>query len=162
VTTHSYTLRVTWTGNTGAGTSDYRGYARAHEIAAPGKPVIPGSSDPSFRGDPARYNPEEMLVGSLSTCHMLWYLHLASNVGIVVTDYLDEPVGSMHEAPDGSGSFTSVVLRPTVTVREGANPVVAAELHHRAHAMCFIASSVNFPVECEPRLEIEKTSRANE
>jgi organic hydroperoxide reductase OsmC/OhrA len=160
LTTHSYTLRVTWTGNTGAGTSDYRGYERAHEIAAPGKSVILGSSDPSFRGDAARYNPEEMLVASLSTCHMLWYLHLASNVGIVVTGYTDDPVGTMREATDGSGAFTEVVLRPTVTVRAGANPNVAGELHHRAHAMCFIANSVNFPVQCEPRLEIAKESQA--
>ncbi|MDB4876814.1 MAG: peroxiredoxin [Gemmatimonadetes bacterium] len=161
MTTHRYTLRVTWTGNAGTGTSDYRGYERTHEIAAAGKPVIAGSSDPNFRGDATRYNPEELLVASLSSCHMLWYLHLASNVGIVVTDYVDDPVGTMREAPDGSGRFTSVVLRPTVTVRAGTNPIVAGELHHRAHSLCFIANSVNFPVECEPRLEITEDSQAD-
>jgi organic hydroperoxide reductase OsmC/OhrA len=153
VTTHSYSLSVTWTGNSGSGTSDYRSYQRSHEIVAPGKPPIAGSSDPHFRGDAARYNPEELLVASLSSCHMLWYLHLASNVGIVVTSYRDEPEGTMHEAPDGSGVFTDVLLRPVVTVHAATNPVIAAELHHRAHAMCFIANSVNFPVRCEARLE---------
>ena len=161
MTTHRYSLSMTWTGNTGAGTTDYRSYQRAHEIVAPGKPTIPASSDPSFRGDSTRYNPEEMLVASLSSCHMLWYLHLATNVGIVVTAYRDEPIGTMQEAADGSGSFTEVMLRPTVTVRAGANPIVAGELHHRAHAMCFIANSVNFPVQCEPQLEVELDSAAH-
>ena len=153
--THHYSPTVTWTGNTGAGTSDYRAYERAHVIEAPGKPIIPASSDPQFRGDPTRYNPEEMLVASLSSCHMLWYLHLAANAGVVVTAYTDEPLGTMHENHDGSGNFTDVLLRPRVTVRPGADPVVARELHHRAHSMCFIASSINFPVRCEPRLEID-------
>jgi organic hydroperoxide reductase OsmC/OhrA len=155
MTTHRYSLAVRWTGNTGTGTSDYRAYERSHEIVAPGKAPILGSSDPLYRGDAARYNPEEMLVASLSTCHMLWYLHLAANVGIVVTAYVDEPLGTMRENPDGSGNFTDVVLRPRVTVKDGANPVVAGELHHRAHALCFIASSMNFPVRCEPQLETE-------
>ena len=154
MTTHSYSLCVTWTGNTGTGTRDYRAYNRAHEIAAPGKPVIAGSSDPHFRGDAARYNPEELLVASLSTCHMLWFLHLAANAGIIVTDYRDEPIGTMHESADGSGRFTEVVLHPTVTVRNGASGETADALHHRAHAMCFIANSVNFPVRCEPRIEV--------
>jgi organic hydroperoxide reductase OsmC/OhrA len=158
LTAHQYSLRVTWTGDAGSGTSDYRSYERAHEITVPGKPVIAGSSDPDFRGDPTRHNPEELLVASLSSCHMLWYLHLAANVGIVVTGYVDDATGTMRETPDGGGSFSEVTLRPTVTVRGRANPVVAAELHHRAHALCFIANSVNFPVLCEPRLEIEDPS----
>ena len=154
MTTHKYSLNVTWTGNTGAGTRDYRSYERRHEIAAPGKPVLPASSDPGFRGDASRYNPEELLVASLSSCHMLWYLHLASDAGIVVTAYRDEPLGTMHEAPDGNGAFTDVLLRPAVTVAHDSDIVVASELHHRAHALCFIANSVNFPVRCEPTLEI--------
>lgn len=152
--THRYSLSVTWTGNTGAGTRDYRSFERRHEIVAQGKPVLPASSDPAFRGDPSRYNPEEMLVASLSSCHMLWYLHLASEAGIVVTAYRDEPVGTMEEGADGGGAFTDVLLRPTVTAQAGANAAIGSELHHRAHALCFIAKSVNFPVRCEPTLEI--------
>jgi organic hydroperoxide reductase OsmC/OhrA len=162
VKTHHYSATVTWTGNTGAGTSDYRAYERAHEIAAAGRPVIPASSDPAFRGDRARYNPEELLVAALSSCHMLWYLHLAANVGIVVTAYSDEPLGTMRENHDGSGAFTDVVLRPRVSVRPGADPVVVGELHHRAHAMCFLASSMNFPVRCQPSLEIDVESVAQQ
>src|SRR5205814_6337653 len=100
----------------GTGTSGYREYDRAHEISSPGKPPIVGSSDPSFRGDATRYNPEELLVASLSTCHMLWYLHLAADAGIAVTAYADDARGTMLEADDGSGRFARVVLRPTVTV----------------------------------------------
>ena len=148
-TTHRYVTTVTWTGNTGAGTSSYRAYERAHEISAVGKPMIPGSSDPAFRGDPARWNPEELLVASLSQCHMLWFLHVCSAAGIVVTSYRDHAEGTMAETPDG-GHFEQVVLRPDVRF---ASPMPAArvmELHERAHHSCFIASSVNFPVHCSP------------
>jgi organic hydroperoxide reductase OsmC/OhrA len=150
---HGYRVRVTWTGNLGAGTSDYRVYSRAHEVVAAGKPVLPGSSDPAFRGDAARYNPEELLVASLSTCHMLWYLHLCADAGVVVTDYVDLADGTLVEAPDGGGRFSEVVLRPVVTVRGDADPGLAVSLHERAHERCFIASSVNFPVRCEPRVQ---------
>ncbi|HEU0078513.1 MAG TPA: OsmC family protein, partial [Longimicrobiaceae bacterium] len=134
---HSYEVRVTWTGDLGEGTSGYRSYARTHEIGAAGKPPIPGSSDPSFRGDPARYNPEELLVASLSACHMLWYLHLAAEAGVVVTGYRDDAGGTMLESADGGGRFTEVVLRPAVTVRAGTDPGAADALHGRAHELCF-------------------------
>ena len=141
---------MTWTGNTGAGTREYRGYERAHEYSVPGKPVIPGSSDPAFRGDRTRYNPEELLVMSLSSCHMLWFLHLAAEAGVVVTAYEDEASGTMIETADTGGHFTEVVLRPRVTFASGTDPSRAAALHDRAHHLCFIANSVNFPVRCEP------------
>src|SRR5687767_7443158 len=112
---HHYPVHMKWTGNTGTGTSQYRGYERAHEYSVPGKPVIPGSSDPAFRGDKTRYNPEELLVMAVSSCHMLWVLHLASVAGIVVTAYEDEASGTMVETADGGGHFTEVVLRPRVT-----------------------------------------------
>ncbi|HEX7049095.1 MAG TPA: OsmC family protein [Longimicrobiales bacterium] len=152
---HEYTLRVEWTGNRGEGTSSYRAYDRAHDIFAPGKPVIPGSSDPAFRGDPARYSPEDLLVASLSACHMLWYLHLCADAGIVVTSYVDDAVGTMVETEQTGGHFAEVVLRPVVTVRPGADLEHAARLHDRAHHLCFIANSVNFPVRHEARLEVE-------
>jgi organic hydroperoxide reductase OsmC/OhrA len=150
VTTHHYTLTVTWTGNRGAGTTGADTYNRDHVIAAAGKPDLPGSADPSFRGDPTRWNPEELLVASLSQCHMLWYLGLAAAAGVVVVDYRDEPTGTMTEHPDGAGEFTEVVLRPTVTVAEAAMAERAAALHARAHAKCFVARSVNFPVHHRP------------
>ena len=150
--THEYAVAVTWTGNRGTGTSGYRDYARDHEIAAPGKPAIPGSSDPAFRGDPARWNPEELLVASISTCHQLWYLHLASAAGVTVIAYQDRPIGTMVEDSNGSGRFTGVTLHPTVTIAAGCDAAKAASLHHEAHAMCFVANSVNFEIGCIPEI----------
>lgn len=146
--THRYAVTVEWTGNTGAGTATYSGYQRAHEIRIPGKPPIPGSSDPAFRGDKSRYNPEDLLVASLSSCHMLWFLHLASRDRIAVESYLDDALGVMVEEASGAGRFTEVELRPAVTVRGKADPERIDALHREAHAMCFVANSVNFPVRC--------------
>jgi organic hydroperoxide reductase OsmC/OhrA len=148
--THCYEVRVRWTGNRGTGTSGYRDYGRDHLIEAGSKPAIEGSSDPAFRGDAQRYNPEELLVAAVSACHMLWYLHLCAAAGIVVTDYRDDPRGTMVENADGSGCFTGVVLRPRITLSAGADRERATALHTEAHRSCFIANSVKFPIECQP------------
>jgi organic hydroperoxide reductase OsmC/OhrA len=151
---HSYATDLVWTGNRGEGTSGYRAYDRAYEISVAGKAVIPGSSDPHFRGDATRYNPEELLVASLSACHMLWFLHLCADAGVRVERYTDSATGAMQEIADGGGHFTEVVLRPAVRI---AGDVVQARidaLHERAHELCFIAQSVNFPVRCEATLEV--------
>jgi|SRR5450755_386469 organic hydroperoxide reductase OsmC/OhrA len=144
---HSYEVRVEWTGNDGEGTKNYTGYRRDHIIACLGKPQIEGSSDPSFRGDPTRYNPEELLVASLSSCHMLWYLHLCSANHVTVLDYRDAASGTMRENEDGSGEFISVVLRPTVKISKKSDRARTLALHSEAHHLCFIARSVKFPVE---------------
>lgn len=151
---HAFTAAVEWTGNTGHGTATYRSYERRYEIQADGKPSIPGSSDPAFGGDRSRYNPEDLLVASLSSCHMLWYLGLCGKAGVVVTAYLDRAEGTMVLDPSGSGRFTRVVLRPKVTVAPGTDLERARRLHHEANAMCFIANSVSFPVGHEPVFEI--------
>ena len=145
---------MTWTGNTGKGTSNYAAYSRDHVYSADGKPDIPGSSDPAFRGDKRRYNPEEMLVASLSSCHMLWYLHLCADGGVNVLAYRDEPIGTMVEDAAKGGYFTRVTLRPKVTIGSGSDPAKARELHHAAHQKCFVANSVNFPVACEPEVVV--------
>jgi organic hydroperoxide reductase OsmC/OhrA len=150
---HRYRIEVRWTGNQGVGTANYRSYARDHDIAsptAPGKPVIAGSSDPAFRGDPNRWNPEELFVAAISACHKLWYLHLCARAGIVVMSYLDEAEGIMSENEDGSGQFDSVTLRPRITITRAADLAKARDLHHDAHAKCFIANSINTPVMVEP------------
>jgi len=152
---HLYSVGVEWTGNTGAGTSAYAAYERSHEITAAKKTSISGSSDPAFRGDPARWNPEELLVASLSACHQLWYLHLCASAGIVVTAYLDRAEGEMQETAGGAGQFVRVILRPQVTLAPGSDIATAHELHHAAHAKCFIANSVNFPVDHQPEIRIE-------
>jgi organic hydroperoxide reductase OsmC/OhrA len=144
---HHYKTHVAWTGNEGEGTKSYKSYKRDHTITVPGKPPLLASSDPAFHGDPARYNPEELLVASLASCHMLWYLHLCAVNHIVVTEYQDDAQGMMSEKADGSGEFVEVVLRPQVTVAADADQAKALELHEEAHRYCFIANSVKFPVK---------------
>ena len=143
---HNYQLTVKWTGNLGQGTSNYRSFERSHIIMVNNKPDILGSSDPAFRGDRSKYNPEELLVASLSSCHMLWYLHLCAEKGIVVTDYIDQATGTMFETLNGGGRFKEVTLNPIVIVEEPSMISKAIELHKRANELCFIANSVNFPV----------------
>jgi len=150
---HSYAVRVTWTGNQGTGTSGYRDYRRDHDISADGPPTIAGSSDPAFRGDRTRWNPELELTAALSSCHMLWYLHLCSVAGVTVLDYTDQASGTMEESADGSGRFTEVTLRPRVTVATPDMVEPAKRLHAEASAKCFVANSVNFPVKHEPVIE---------
>ncbi|MDX2847408.1 OsmC family protein [Actinacidiphila glaucinigra] len=153
---HTYTTEVVWTGNRGTGTSTYRGYGREHEVAAPGLPVppIPGSSDPAFRGDPARWNPEQLLLAALSQCHMLSYLHVCTVAGVVVTSYTDRAEGTMEETGDGGGHFTRALLRPRVEVASAAMVDAAVELHAEAHRLCFIAGSVAFPVAHEAQVTV--------
>lgn len=150
---HEYAVRVTWTGNDGAGTADYHAYRRDHRIEIAGKPPLEGSADPLFLGDDGRWNPEELLVAALSACHKLWYLHLCADAGIVVESYVDDAVGRMRLA-GGEGQFTAVILRPAITIRDGDRLDEARSLHRAAHARCFIARSVNFPVSHEPTIAI--------
>lgn len=148
--THHYRVDVEWTGNRGTGTSGYRDYDRDHVIRANGKTPIEGSSDPQFRGDRTRWNPEELLVASLSACHKLWYLHLCADAGICVLEYADDAEGIMVEG-SGAARFTEVVLHPQVTVRAEDDLGLAERLHRTPHERCFIANSVNFPVRCKPQ-----------
>jgi organic hydroperoxide reductase OsmC/OhrA len=152
---HRYAVDVVWTGNRGNGTRTYAGYGREHEIRAAGKPVIAGSSDAAFRGDASKYNPEDTLVASLSTCHMLWYLHLAADAGVIVTDYQDHAEGVLSIDAEHGGRFTEAVLHPVVTITAQSDAAKAESLHQDAHHVCYIAKSVNFPVRCEPRIVVE-------
>lgn len=147
---HNYNLTVKWTGNTGTGTSDYKTYERSHTVAVENKPDIFGSSDPAFRGDKTKHNPEELFLASLSSCHLLWYLHLCAEAGVIVTDYVDNAAGIMIETANGGGHFTEVTLNPIVTVAEESMIETANELHKKANELCFIANSVNFPVYHKP------------
>jgi len=147
---HHYSATVSWTGNRGTGTSGYRDYGRDHTASAEAKPEIAGSADPAFRGDRDRWNPEELLLVSLSQCHMLSYLHAAASAGVTVVAYTDDATGTMRQTSDGGGHFTAVTLRPHVEIADTAQPALAEELHHEAARMCFIAASVNFPVVHEP------------
>jgi organic hydroperoxide reductase OsmC/OhrA len=151
---HVYTISAEWTGNTGTGTSSYREYSRDLTVRASGKPDILGSADVPFRGDPARWNPEELLLAALAQCHMLSYLYVVTTVGVVVTDYRDEALGTMVEDGRAGGEFTQVMLRPVVTVADASMVDAARTAHKRASELCFIARSMNFPVLHEPEIRV--------
>lgn len=151
---HDFAPAVEWTGNRGEGTATYRGYDRTWRIATPGKPPVDASNDPRLGGDPSLHNPEDLLIAALSSCHMLWYLHLASEAGIVVTGYRDEPLGHGESTADGAGRFTAATLRPSITVARGTDLVAADAIHARIADVCFIARSVNFPVRYEAVYEV--------
>jgi organic hydroperoxide reductase OsmC/OhrA len=147
---HTYSTTLTWTGNRGSGTSTYRAYSRDHEISASGKGApIECSSDPAFRGDTAKYSPEELLLAAISGCHMLWVLHLCADAGIAVTSYADNATGTMRENADGSGEFVHVTLRPRIAIADLSRAPELNAVHERAHELCFIARSVNFPVRLD-------------
>ncbi len=158
---HNYNLTITWTGNNEPGTSNYQTYERSHTITVKGKPEILGSSDPDFRGDKSKYNPEELLVASLSSCHMLWYLHLCSEAGIIVMNYVDYAIGTMVETASGGGCFTEVTLNPIVTLKENSMLKEALALHQKANELCFIANSVKFPVHHKPEFKVVEVINEN-
>ena len=141
---HSYRATISWRGET----RDYKNYSREYSVAVPGKPTYKASADAAFGGDPKLHNPEDLLLISLSTCHMLSYLAVCARIGIVVTAYEDTAEGTMA-IKDKRMRFTDVLLRPRVTVEPGADVAKAEAAHARAHDECFIANSVNFPVRHE-------------
>ncbi|MGC3954811.1 MAG: OsmC family protein [Propionicimonas sp.] len=150
---HHFAVSTAWQGNLGSGTSGYRSYSRANELTAAGKEhPIAGSSARPFHGNPERWNPEELLLAALSQCHLLSYLHVATRHGIVVTGYTDDAVATMRQVGDG-GAFSEAVLRPVVTISAG-DAELARSLHQEASRLCFIASSVNFPVRHEPTIRV--------
>jgi organic hydroperoxide reductase OsmC/OhrA len=151
---HRYRLTAEWTGDRGTGTSGYRDYDRSVRISIDGKPDLLASADKPFRGDPARWNPEDLLVAALSQCHLLSYLHACVQAGVVVVAYRDDATGTMVQDGDGGGAFAEVVLRPRVRVADASMVDAALAAHDRAHQMCFIANSVNFPVSHEAQVEV--------
>jgi organic hydroperoxide reductase OsmC/OhrA len=153
-TEHTYKIGLMWTGNRGSGTETYTSYERAHTLQAEGKPDLLGSADPLFRGDSTKWNPEELLLASLSSCHMLWYLHLCANHKIIVQTYEDTPQAQMRIESTGAGQFVNAALRPVVTITQVDQRQLAESLHSQAHHSCFIANSVNFPISLNPTIAI--------
>lgn len=147
---HAYKSSLTWTGNKGSGTMDYRSYDRDFVVSIENKAPISGSSDSVFLGDKTKYNPEDLLLASVSSCHMLWYLHLCSKNEIVVMEYKDNAVGTMLENSDGSGQFKGILLQPEVLISNKNQKDLANSLHEEANKMCFIANSLNFKVKHTP------------
>jgi organic hydroperoxide reductase OsmC/OhrA len=159
---HFYTLKIQWTGNRGEGTAAYDAYERSHTISIEHKLEIFASADTPFRGDQNKPNPEDFFLASLSSCHMLWFLHLCADAGIVVVDYVDHPTATLLQQNDGSGYFTEVVLHPTVAVSEEAMIEKADALHTKANEKCFIANSVNFKVKHEAVCVLALSNKTSE
>ena len=157
---HHYKTTITWTGNKGTGTNDYREYERSHTLSIANKEDILCSSDTPFRGDGTKHNPEDMLLSALSSCHMLWYLHLCADAGVMVISYTDNAAGTMVEQPGKGGHFTEVILHPVVVVTDASMIEKANELHEAAHKNCFIANSVNFPVRHIPACTSQHSTKA--
>lgn len=150
---HHYTIDLKWTGNEGKGTQNYKTYNRNHSINADGKyNEILGSSDPLFRGDKTKYNPEDLFLSSIASCHMLWYLHLCAANHIIVTSYTDKATGIMEESHNGSGQFKEVTLHPVIVIEDESQIGRAMELHTDANKMCFIANSCNFKIGHEAEI----------
>ncbi|HYI51453.1 MAG TPA: OsmC family protein [Microbacterium sp.] len=156
---HRYQVRSTWTGDRGTGTTGYRDYDRAVTIEIAGKPDLHASSDKPFRGDPTRWNPEDLLLAALSECHLLSYLHACVQAGVIVVGYQDDASGVMVEDGRGGGAFREVVLRPHVIVADESMVDAATSAHATAHEWCFIANSVNFPVRHEPAIAVSSAAR---
>ncbi len=152
---HRYKINNTWTGNHGLGTKNYKSYERSYEIISGNKKIIQGSSDPAFQGDPTLYNPEELFLASIASCHMLWFLHLCSVNNVIVISYTDNAEGSMEENKNGSGQFSEVILRPKITVKDLQMVELANQLHEKANKMCFIANSCNFPIKHEAETTVD-------
>ena len=153
---HTYNTSIQWTGNTSEGTVNYKSYQRSYTITIDGKTTIEGSSDPAFLGDKTKHNPEDLLLASISSCHMLWYLHLCANEKIIVTGYTDNATAIMQEFENGSGKFIEVILNPVVTITDASKTELARTIHSNANAMCFIANSLNFKVTHNPTFVIKK------
>ncbi|WP_417445064.1 OsmC family protein [Joostella sp.] len=151
---HNYTAVIKWTGNKGNGTTDYKSYERSHSISVKNKATIMASSDPAFRGDKEKHNPEDLFLSSLASCHMLWYLHFCATAGVVVLDYVDEATGIMEEEVGGKGKFTLVTLNPKVVVADLSMKEKAIKLHHKANEYCFIANSCNFSILHKPVITV--------
>jgi organic hydroperoxide reductase OsmC/OhrA len=149
---HPYRASLSWSGAAAGPTRSYAGYSREYVVEIPGKTELRGSADPFFRGDGGLHSPEDLLLAALSSCHLLSYLALCAREAIAVVGYSDESSATMLEE-QGSGRFTSALLRPVVLLDPGCDEAQVAralELHDAARAQCFIANSVDFPVEHEP------------
>lgn len=158
--THEYKSHLIWDGATPGVPFDYKTYGRKYRIQADGRPDLQGSADPLFRGDAERYNPEDLFLAALSSCHLLTYLAVCARNGVSVVAYEDDASGTMSIRPDGSGKFDEVTLRPIVTIAADSDEKRALELHGLAHEQCFIASSVAIPVQHQATIRVAKAEPA--
>lgn len=150
---HLFKAKALWSSD--RKNENIKSYSRNHTIAIEGKPVLNVSAAKAFKGDPTLYNPEDMLLGSLVSCHMMSYLYVCAQNGIEVLAYSDDAVATLEVTPDGSGRFTEVVLNPKVIIANAERIEEALALHKKANQLCFIANSCNFPILHNPGCETE-------
>lgn len=147
MTIHVYKQTIEWTGSKGVGTQTYESYSRDFNLIAENRPVLACSADPVFRGDSSKYNPEDFLLCSVSSCHMLWFLHLCADKGIIVLNYIDHPIGEMESIPGKGGKFIGITLNPIVVITDINRVEEIEKIHDEASEKCFITNSLNFKVK---------------
>ncbi|MEO8535864.1 MAG: OsmC family protein [Flavobacterium sp.] len=152
---HTFKATANWTSKQNPEDSTKRFYSKSHKISIEGKPVLNVSAAKAFKGDPELYNPEDLLLSSLVSCHMMSYLYVCSQNGIEVLKYLDNAEATLEVNPDGSGRFTEVRLNPKVVIADSDKIQLALELHKKANQLCFIANSCNFPVLHNASCEVD-------
>jgi organic hydroperoxide reductase OsmC/OhrA len=143
---HLFKATAKWTSRQTQEDSSKRFYTKSHKILIEGKSVLNVSAAKAFKGDPALYNPEDLLLSSLVSCHMMSYLYVCSQNGIEVLEYSDNAEAMLEVSSDGSGRFVEVRLNPKVKILNQDKVEMALALHKKANQLCFIANSCNFPV----------------
>ncbi|PXY45043.1 OsmC family protein [Flavobacterium hydrophilum] len=143
---HIFKAAINWNSKQNQEQSERKFYSKSHKILIEGKPVLNVSAAKAFKGDPELYNPEDLLLSSLVSCHMMSYLYVCSQNGIEVLEYSDHAEAILEVASDGSGRFTEVRLHPNVVIANADKVQEALDLHTKANQLCFIANSCNFPV----------------
>lgn len=143
---HLFKAAINWTSKQNPPDSTKRFYSKSHQIKIEGKPVLEVSAAKAFKGDPELYNPEDLLLSSLVSCHMMSYLYVCSQNGIEVLEYSDNAEATLEVSPNGSGRFVAAKLYPKVKILNPEQIQLALDLHQKANELCFIANSCNFPV----------------
>lgn len=143
---HLFKAELNWTSERSTKQSDAKFYSKSHKIVLEGKPVLDISAAKAFKGDPKLYNPEDLLLSSFVSCHMMSYLYVCSQNAIEVLEYQDQAEAILEVDSNGSGRIVEVLLRPKVIISKPELIDLALSLHQKANQLCFIANSCNFPV----------------
>ena len=152
---HLFKASINWTSSQNQQQSEKKFYSKSHKIKLEGKPILIVSAAKAFKGNPELYNPEDLLLSSLVSCHMMSYLYVCSQNGIEVLEYSDNAEATLEVSPDGSGRFVEVTLNPKITISNSNQIQQALDLHQKANQLCFIANSCNFPVLHNASCEIK-------
>ncbi|MBU2927368.1 OsmC family protein [Winogradskyella psychrotolerans] len=152
---HTFKSQVNWTINEGGSTTNPRTFSRNHNVTIANKVAdLQVSAAKPFRGDDSLFNPEDLLLSALTSCHMMSYLYVCAQHHIEVLSYTDASEGDLEVKANGSGSFTTVRLQPRVTIKDESQKDLALRLHTKANELCFIANSCNFLISHKPTIVV--------